>query len=330
MNRSTVLITGGYGCIGAETTKWFLKNTDASVVIASRSVSAGRTNRVFDGYELDRLTAVSLDVSQPEAIVDLLVRHAFTHVIHLAALQTPDCNANPDLGLQVNLAGTQHLLEALKRSGRDLQRFVFASSIAVYGPRPLYPSGTVPSDSGLAPSGPYGIWKLAGEHLSRLFHEQTGVPTICLRPAVLYGPGRDIGLTSSPTTAMKHVVQRLPYEIPFWSTQDYQFAPDVGAATAISASEKFEGFGTYTMPSHTLSSQQMADVICEVAEQVEGLAGAEVSVGEQSVPFICDLEYESFLKRFPNTPHSSIRDGVLQTLSTFLRQHQKGWLVPEA
>ena len=141
----------------AETTKWFLRNTDASVVIGSRNVTITRTQQVFDDVDTERLDAVSVDISNSNEVTDLLNQGSFTHVIHLAALQTPDCNADRNLGLQVNLAGTQNIVEALKTLEIPVRRFVFASSIAVYGPRSSYPGSVVSSDAKPCPSGPYGI-----------------------------------------------------------------------------------------------------------------------------------------------------------------------------
>ena len=327
MGQSKILITGGYGCIGAETTKWFLRNTDASVVIGSRNVTITRTQQVFDDVDTERLDAVSVDISNSNEVTDLLNQGSFTHVIHLAALQTPDCNADRNLGLQVNLAGTQNIVEALKTLEIPVRRFVFASSIAVYGPRSSYPGSVVSSDAKPCPSGPYGIWKLAGEHLARLFFEETHIPTICLRPAVLYGPGRDLGLTSSPTTAMKHVVSGLPYEIPFCSRQDYQFAPDVGAATAMSAWEDFSGYGVYTLPSHTLTSQEVVDVIYRVAKDTLSISVPDILVGSEEVPFICDLECDDFLDQFPMVPHTPLAQGIVSTLSKFKSQFDQGDLI---
>ena len=300
MGQSKILITGGYGCIGAETTKWFLRNTDASVVIGSRNVTITRTQQVFDDVDTERLDAVSVDISNSDEVVDLLNRGSFTHVIHLAALKA----------LEI-----------------PVQRFVFASSIAVYGPRASYPGSVVSSDAKPCPSGPYGIWKLAGEHLARLFFEETHVPTVCLRPAVLYGPGRDLGLTSSPTTAMKHVVSGLPYEIPFCSRQDYQFAPDVGAATAMSAWEDFSGYGVYTLPSHTLTSQEVVDLIDRVAKDTLSISVPDISVGSEEVPFICDLECDDFLDQFPMVPHTPLAQGIASTLSKFKSQFDQGDLI---
>ncbi len=252
MNK--ILITGGYGCIGAETVKWLIRSSDAAVVICSRTVSAERTERVFHDVDRSRITVLPADVTEQRQLQQILTERGITHVVHLAALQTPDCNSYRDLGLQINLAGTQNLIEAIKQVGLPLERFIFASSIAVYGPRAAYETARVPMLAEPQPVNVYGAWKLAGESLSRFFWEDTGVPTISLRPGVLFGPGRDAGLTSTPTTAIKCVALGLPYEIPFRSRQDYLFAPDVGAAVGNAVLEPFTGYGVFTLPSRTLDT----------------------------------------------------------------------------
>jgi nucleoside-diphosphate-sugar epimerase len=326
MNRQTILVTGGYGCIGAETSKWLLRNSHALVVICSRSVSDERTERVFHGIERDRLTIVKLDMTDQKALEDLLSQQRVTRVVHLAALQTPDCNAHRNLGLQINLAGTLNLIEATKASGAHLERFIFASSIAVYGPRASYPAGRVPMLAQPNPVNLYGIWKLAGEHVSRLFCQETGVPTLSLRPGVLYGPGRDAGLTSSPTTAMKHLALGRAYEIPFRSRQDYLFAPDVGAAIGMALLEPFDGYGVFTLPSWTLTTGEIVESMRRVATDMGFADRFQITVGNDDVPFIYDLEYEPFVEAFPNVPHTPLDEAVQKSLEVFLEHARRGWI----
>ena len=217
MNTAKILVTGGYGCIGAETTKWLLRNTDAEVIVCSRTVDAERGERVFHRADRSRIEFVRADVTQRRELAAILADNEVTDVIHLAAFQSPDCNRFRDLGLQINLAGTQNLIEEMKERGCRLRRFIFASSIAVYGPRASYPQQRVPMTASPQPVNVYGAWKLAGESVARFFSEDTGISTISLRPGVLFGPGRDAGLTSTPTTAMKCIALGIPYEIPFRS-----------------------------------------------------------------------------------------------------------------
>lgn len=326
-----ILVTGGMGCIGSQAAKWLIAETDARVWVASRSVSDERHQRVFHGRELEqatrdgRLVPQPLDVQDQSAIGNVLQRNAITHVIHMAALQTPDCNSHRDLGLQINLAGTQNLIEAMK-SYAAVERFVFASSVAVYGPRASYPAGTVPVLSPPQPVNVYGTWKLAGEQLSGFFHADTGVPTLSIRPGVLFGPGRNAGLTSSPTTALKHVVLGKPYTIPFLSRQDYLFAPDVGAAVGLAATAPFHGHGVYTLPAQTIDSNGFAHHIRTAAQELGLAAGCEISVGADEVPFICDLDFSAFVEQFPSAPLTPLAEAARLSLLEFQSQHSRGWL----
>jgi UDP-glucose 4-epimerase len=83
----------------------------------------------------------------------------------------------------LNVDATQRLLEALK--DRPLARLVYASSSSVYGdglPMPLR------EDLVLAPLSPYGVTKLAAEHLCHLYWANYGVPAVSLRFFTVYGP----------------------------------------------------------------------------------------------------------------------------------------------
>jgi len=89
-----------------------------------------------------------------------------------------------DVYVEHNIRATQRLLEAAKGSSR-LQRLVFASSSSVYGQAQDLPlrEETVPR-----PYSPYGVTKLAAEHLCALYHANHGVPTVALRYFTVYGP----------------------------------------------------------------------------------------------------------------------------------------------
>src|SRR5262249_48889376 len=82
-----------------------------------------------------------------------------------------------------NVLATQRLLEALK--DRQVRRLVYASSSSVYGNAPRYPT----TEADLPrPHSPYGVTKLAAEHLCSLYAENYGVPTVSLRYFTVYGP----------------------------------------------------------------------------------------------------------------------------------------------
>ncbi len=82
-----------------------------------------------------------------------------------------------------NVLATQRLLEAAKEA--EVRRVVYASSSSVYGNQDRYP--TVETDVP-RPYSPYGVTKLAGEHLTALYAENWGVPTVALRYFTVFGP----------------------------------------------------------------------------------------------------------------------------------------------
>lgn len=88
-----------------------------------------------------------------------------------------------DTYVRNNILATQKLLEAAKFSG--IQRFVYASSSSVYGNAPELPLRETARPQ---PVSPYGVSKLAAEHLCHLYHINYGVPTVSLRYFTVYGP----------------------------------------------------------------------------------------------------------------------------------------------
>ncbi len=87
--------------------------------------------------------------------------------------------------LDCNVLPTQRLLEAVKET--ELGRFVYASSSSVYGETRDLP---MREDGRTCPVSPYGVTKLAAEHLAVLYHRNYGVPTVSLRYFTVYGPGQ--------------------------------------------------------------------------------------------------------------------------------------------
>ena len=85
--------------------------------------------------------------------------------------------------LKDNVLATQRLLEAAK--GTALQKLVYASSSSIYGDAETFPT---PETTLPRPVSPYGVTKLAAEHLCHLYYRNYGVPAVALRYFTVYGP----------------------------------------------------------------------------------------------------------------------------------------------
>lgn len=127
----------------------------------------------FDFFELDLL---EIDLTELLQGVD--------YVFHEAAQAGVRASWGADFEIYTrnNVLATQRLLEAAKET--KLEKFVYASSSSVYGDAESYPTS---EDMTPKPISPYGVTKLAGEHLCMLYWKNFGVPIVALRYFTLYG-----------------------------------------------------------------------------------------------------------------------------------------------
>jgi UDP-glucose 4-epimerase len=141
---------------------------------------------------------------------------------------------------QNNVQATQRLLEACK--GRDL-RLVYASSSSVYGNTEHLP---MTEDHPTVPVSPYGVTKLAAEHLARLYWTNFGVPTVSLRYFTVYGPGQ------RPDMAFHKLIKAMLRGEEFAvfgdgdQTRDFTFVSDAVAAN-LAAAERGQSGGVYNI-----------------------------------------------------------------------------------
>jgi len=197
--------------------------------------------------------ADTVDVTDIASLERAVNQHGITRIVHLAALQVPFCRADPPLGAAVNVVGTANVLEVARRHRDRIPHVVYASSIAAYD------DGA--SSMSAIPGTVYGVYKRAGEQLAMRYLLDEGVPSIGLRPHTVFGPGRDQGLTSAPTTAMLAAAAGRPYHIPYGGPAQFQYAPDVARAFLQAA----------LVTTDTADVHNLQGTLCEVADIVDAI-----------------------------------------------------------
>ena len=136
-----------------------------------------------------------------------------------------------ELYTERNINATQRLLEASKRS-RTLKKFVYASSSSVYGDAKSYPT----SERDLPqPRSPYGVTKLAAEHLCSLYADNFGVPTVSLRYFTVYGPRQrpDMAFQRFITAALNKSTISIYGD--GYQVRDFTFIDDIVQANILAA-----------------------------------------------------------------------------------------------
>ena len=301
-----VLVTGALGCLGAWCLKVVLDDGDEPVGYDLGNATH-RLDLVLTAEERAAVTFVRGDITDLEALGRVLDEHAITRVVHLAALQVPFCRADPVLGARVNVVGTVNVFEAVKTRLDRIPGVAYASSTAVYGPNDPSPA---PETGGVAPGTLYGVYKLANEGTARLFWDESSVPSIGIRPYVVYGPGRDQGMTSGPTAAMLAAARGESFEIPYGGTAQYDYAPAVAEAF-VRAAAAAAGAVVANFPGVRAS---MADV----AAAIEAAApGVRVTWREEQLPFPDELEARALEQTLGALRRPSLEEGVRETVERF-------------
>lgn len=289
------LVSGALGCIGAWTCR-LLVEEGAGVVAYDLGSDPHRLRLIMSPDALARITFVTGDVTDLDALARMLEEHEVTHVVHLAALQVPFCKADPALGARVNVTGTVNVFEAVKRQGR-VETVAYASSAAVY------------TQSGeIAPATHYGVYKLANEGTARIYWQDDGIPSIGLRPFCVYGPGRDQGITSTPTQAMLAAARGEPYEISFGGRTQFHYAPDVAGAFIEAGRTRVEGAEIFNLGG---PAAHMADVVAAIEAAAPEAAGT-ITFAETPLPFPEQLPEPWF-----EAPMTALEDGVRETIEQF-------------
>jgi nucleoside-diphosphate-sugar epimerase len=266
---SVYFVTGAGGCIGG----WVVKN----LVEAGHKVYAlmphpeklEKLRLIMKGPDIEKIIPIPGDITNPDLVRAEMSLCGVEKVIHLAALQMPFCRANPTLGARVNVEGTINIFEAAKAAG--ITHVVYSSSTAVYGNIADYPGGQFSHDSPLIPRSFYGVYKQDNEWAAKVYYEEAGISSIAIRPFVVYGPLRDQGMTSTPTSAIKAAVRGEAYEISYGGEAEFQFADDTAKAFIAAAEKKNGGAAVYNLGGGTVSMERIVAAIEKAAPEAKGL-----------------------------------------------------------
>ncbi len=257
-----------------------------------------RLRLIMTPEQLEQVTFVRGDITDLAALERALAERGITNVVHLAALQVPFCKADPPLGARVNVVGTVNLFEAVKRHALATT-LAYASSAAVYDARGEF-----------APATHYGVYKVTNEGTARVYARDDGVRSIGLRPFCVYGPGRDQGMTSTPTQAMLAAVRGEPYRISFGGRTQFHYAPDVARAFIEASRTRVEGAAVYGLGGPAV---HMSEVVAAIEAAAPEAAGT-ISFEDVALPFPEQLSGETF-----GTPMTPLADGVRETIELFRR-----------
>jgi nucleoside-diphosphate-sugar epimerase len=260
-----VFVTGGGGFLGSALARRLVARGDAVVAF----------DRSFDLLARDlapssQLITVPGDVTDADGLAAALHRHRPDAVIHCAAVVSVLSSIESPLNtVRINIEGAVNLFEAMRSSW--VRRAIHISSEETYGE---FRAPVVDESHPLDPVMPYGMSKVAVEHLGRFYRDVHGLEVINLRTSWVYGP--DLPRDRVPKTLIDAALAGRSLHIPSGgdSAIDHTYVDDFVDGTLAALDCPRHPFDAYNLSSGTAPT--LADVVAAVVEIVPG---ADVSIG---------------------------------------------------
>lgn len=256
-----VIVTGGAGFLGARLIQTLLEE-----------------GQRIEGETITRVTSIDLascplddprveswvgDVAD-KALIERAMGDDTLAVCHLAAVVSSQAEADFELGMRVNLEATQALLDACRAHPRRL-RFLFASSLAVFGPGLAQP---VPEEVGPQPRSSYGAQKAIGELLVNDYGRRGFIDgRVCRLPTIVARPGKPNQAASSfassiirePLAGQRAVCPVAP-ELPLWLSSPRAVVGNLRHALQLDGDALGE-WRTLNLPGITVTVTQLLDAL---------------------------------------------------------------------
>jgi nucleoside-diphosphate-sugar epimerase len=277
----TVLVTGVAGFIGSTLAERLVRDGHEVVGIDNFSDYYARDIKESNLSRLvgtDSFTLVEEDLNKADLRCLL---NGVTVIYHQAGQPGVRKSWGSDFAnyIDANIAATQRLLEAVRDSATSLTRFVYASSSSVYGNAERYPTRETDRPQ---PRSPYGVTKLAGEHLVSLYATNFGVPSISLRYFTVYGPRQRPDMAFNRFISLARRGQPLPVHGDGTQIREFTYVDDIVEAN-VRASDAAVAPGTVVNLSGGASTS-----VNDVLEMLEKLHGEPLQV-ERGEPALGDV-----------------------------------------
>ena len=293
------LVTGAAGFVGSHLSDRLLEQGHEVIgidcfmdyyprAVKDMNLSSPRARARFDFVES------SIQAAPWRTLLD-----GVTHVFHLAAQAGVRSSWGSDFPIYTaaNVDATQVLLEACR--DRPIERFVYASSSSVYGACVALP---MREDALPRPLSPYGVTKLAAEHLCMLYHENCGLPTVALRYFTVYGPRQ------RPDMAFHRFLSALLADRPISlygdgeQTRDFTFVEDAVAAT-VAAGERGAAGAIYNVGGGSrVSMNQVIDVLARCTGRIPDVRRGAPQKGDMRDTFADTARARADLEFAPRVP----------------------------
>ncbi len=300
-----ILLTGAGGCIGS----WILalcSNAGVPVIAFDLSEDKRRLKLLMSDDKITKITWLKGDIADSHKVAEVVKNNGIRAIIHLAALQVPFCADDPIAGARVNVVGTVNIFEAARQN--DLKRLVYASSVAAHG--------ILSKKNYMATL--YGAYKACDENLAKVYYQDWNLPSTGIRPGIVYGIGRDQGMTSKTTFATLAAAANIPYTIPFTGPISALHAGETAAAFIKAVSKERYGASVFDMNGVFTSVDEWVNILQKIEPK------ASINIKGEALSFPFHLSDEPLRKYIGNYGTIDLEPGIKHTFNAFKKLLSKG------
>jgi len=293
------LVTGAGGCLGSWTIA-LLVRAGIDVAVLDLTDDKRRPRLLMSDAEIAKVRWFTGDIADTKAVMLAAEASQARAIIHLAAMQVPFCKADPIGGARVNVVGTVNVFEAAR--ARGLERLVYASSVAALGAIDEGAMATL-----------YGAYKYCNEQVARVYWQDWQVPSIGIRPGVVYGVGRDQGMTSKTTVAMLAAAAGKPYTIPFRGGVSWLHAGECASAFIRAVAAPHRGAPVFDMNGSYASVEDGVAILKGFAPE------ARIEVAGEPIAFPMERPDDALRAHLGDYGRVPLADGIRDAYETFKR-----------
>jgi nucleoside-diphosphate-sugar epimerase len=166
------------------------------------------------------------------------------------------------------------------------------------------------------------VFKVCNESNARIYFQDFGLSSVGLRPWTIYGVGRDFGMTSEPTKAIKSLAMGRPYRISYGGLQDMQLVDDVAKIFIRCLERPYEGSRSYNIRGTIVAMYEFFTALVAIDPDAARL----IQYGSRQLDIAYDLDDQSLEADFGPLPRTPLMDGVRRTYEHFVQLHKENRL----
>lgn len=261
------LVTGGSGLIGAHVVSRLVESGE-KVVIYDVAPEIGRLERLMGGDAAKKLAVVQGDVLDLPYLIRTARQHQVDRVVHLAYRLGLATELNPSQATRLNVEGTNNVFEMASIVGAP--RVVWASSIAVFGPRSAGPDGIIANDAPYHPLAIYGACKVLNESVAYRYARNYGVEPVGLRFPIVYGPEVSRGWAAFLSKLIEDLVKGRPARAPRGSRPlNWIYVGDVAEAVLLASRAPRPATLAFNLSGETRTVNEVVEMVARLFPGLE-------------------------------------------------------------